>query len=77
MVQKIHLGPVESGQGVSTMRHTLQCKHSARFDFLSLQTYDNWRLRWDCQERDKNKHRLDEEDSYREMNGEGNWTEGM
>lgn len=37
------------------MRHTLQNEHSPRFDFLPLQTYDNWRLRWDCQEtRDKN-----------------------
>lgn len=43
------------------MRHTLQQEHSPRFDFLSLQTYNNWRLRWDCQEtRDGNKHGLDE-----------------
>lgn len=51
MAQEIYLGPVESGKGVSTIWHTLQHKRSLCFDFVPLQTQNNWRLRCDCQER--------------------------
>lgn len=48
------------------MRYTLQHEQSPRSDFLSLQTNNNWRLRWDCQEtRDKNKNGLDKGEWHR------------